>query len=298
MLDVGSERQKKYAAIVLYNLSIYEPYQNAINDRTPLLIDLVRCGKPDTKEYVMRVLCELADNDDYHDDINKGIPNLIALLKSERESTLHKVLAAMVLLKLVHCGRDLQGNVDWGRLREVNQTAIRENDGIQPLIKLVEDSPDESLRDMAARALVALAYDNATNQGAIGEHGGIQALIKLVSNGTDEGRKVAAFALYQLADLDRNVQLFKAHNGVQSLIRLANTATPQRVVTRMAAAALGKLARYEDTKYLIISGNGIQALRNLAKEAAKRNYNITLGIATNALRHLGAEEQLLDAPEE
>ena len=58
--------------------------------------------------------------------------------------------------------------------------------GIQPLVRLLRDDPDEISAELAAVVLRNLALQNAVNRAAIKDAGGLQPLLRLLSMGQDK----------------------------------------------------------------------------------------------------------------
>lgn len=58
--------------------------------------------------------------------------------------------------------------------------------GIQPLVKLLRDDPDEISAELAAVVLRNLALQNAVNRAAIKDAGGLQPLLRLLSMGQEK----------------------------------------------------------------------------------------------------------------
>ena len=58
--------------------------------------------------------------------------------------------------------------------------------GIQPLVCLLRDDPDEISAELSAVVLRNLALQNAVNRAAIKDAGGLQPLLRLLSMGQDK----------------------------------------------------------------------------------------------------------------
>ena len=58
--------------------------------------------------------------------------------------------------------------------------------GIQPLVRLLRDDPDEISAELSAVVLRNLALQNAENRAAIKDAGGLQPLLRLLSMGQEK----------------------------------------------------------------------------------------------------------------
>lgn len=58
--------------------------------------------------------------------------------------------------------------------------------GIQPLVRLLRDDPDEISAELSAVVLRNLALQNAVNRAAIKDAGGLQPLLRLLSMGQEK----------------------------------------------------------------------------------------------------------------
>lgn len=61
-----------------------------------------------------------------------------------------------------------------------------QNGGIQPLVRLLRDDPDEISAELSAVVLRNLALQNAVNRAAIKDAGGLQPLLRLLSMGQEK----------------------------------------------------------------------------------------------------------------
>lgn len=63
---------------------------------------------------------------------------------------------------------------------------MAQNGGIQPLVRLLRDDPDEISAELSAVVLRNLALQNAVNRAAIKDAGGLQPLLRLLSMGQEK----------------------------------------------------------------------------------------------------------------
>ncbi|MBP6919002.1 MAG: HEAT repeat domain-containing protein [Legionellaceae bacterium] len=148
-----------------------------------------------------------------------------------------------------------------GFLSLYNGDAIREAQGIPPLIALLVDS-DKEVRLAAARALNDLAH-NDTNKDAIRKAQGIPPLIALLTDGVVRQR--TAEALWHLALNATNQDAIRKAQGIPPLIALLRCDCPH--VKQKAAAVLCNLAANATNQDAIRKAQGIAPLIALLRDA-------------------------------
>ena len=165
----------------------------------------------------------------------------------------------------------------------INRDAIREAQGIAPLIALLQDPNN---RRNAAAALENLAI-NETNRDAIREAQGIAPLIMLLQD--PNNRRLAAAALQSLSINEINRNVIREVHGIAPLVVLLQDSF--NAMRQHAAAILWNLALNATNKDAIRAAQGIAPLVALLKDLDEvaRQY------AAGALRNLAYNDLINQA---
>ncbi|HVT63239.1 MAG TPA: HEAT repeat domain-containing protein, partial [Legionellaceae bacterium] len=138
---------------------------------------------------------------------------------------------------------------------EINQNAIREANGITPLVLLLSDK-DSEIRRKATGALWNLA-DNDRNRHAIHEANGIVPLVRLLSD--SDSAIYAAGTLENLAfNNELNQNAIREANGIVLLVSLLSNSYID--TKKQATRTLLSLSYNETNKNSIREANGIEPL--------------------------------------
>jgi len=137
-----------------------------------------------------------------------------------------------------------------------NQRAIADAGGIQPLIALLDGSP-EVHRDVAG-ALWSLASD-PTNQKSIAAHGGIPSLVGLLRTGSASAQETAAGALYALAETADNRVAIAAAGGIPLLVALFGVGSESAI--EQAAGALQTLVLHNSHNQQAVATEAVDMLK-------------------------------------
>ena len=154
-------------------------------------------------------------------------------------------------------------------LRELQVEEEEANDGdtggIAELVALVQQGSDEE-KEVAAKGLAKMQFDNADNKVAIAKAGGIAPLVVLIESGTDGQKQYAAAALAMLAthNAENQAAIAKA-GGIAPLVVLIQSGTDGQ--KQYAAAALAMLATSNAENQAAISeAGGIAPLVELVQD--------------------------------
>jgi len=143
-----------------------------------------------------------------------------------------------------------------------NIDVIRENGGIEALIKVLHESSQE------AQAYAVYALGNMAmyteNSDVIRQGGIVQALIKALREGSQQIQSYAADALGDLALNVENADVLPEDGGVLPLIKVLHGDSPETQAT--AAYALQTLALTSQNANVIRKQGGIQALIKIVRE--------------------------------
>ena len=279
MLGSPSSEMQANAARALAGLSRDNTDNQAAVARTGAvapLCSLVREGASNVKEHSAAALWALSErNAPNKATVAKlgGIEPLVMLLMGgETEGSLSNAVGALTSLAAKHADNcetiakmlvarltSRMAMVGSGSTRlltgisilcnssPANQFAMAKAGGIAPLISWLSGSLDsrqacnEDAQREAARAVLAVAANNASLQTTIVKSDGIQPLISLVSKGNLQAQEYAARTLWHLASSHESVSAIAEHGGMRPLV--AMLAVEDSHAQELAAVVVSRLGK-------------------------------------------------------
>eukprot|EP00210_Caulerpa_lentillifera_P004799 g4581.t1 len=168
-----------------------------------------------------------------------------------------------------------------------NKDLIREQGGIQELIKLLDSGPEACLTIVATETIACLVADDPANRELLRHHEGVEKLVQLLFGGPDsESTHRALLAVRILTDKEVDRMAILRAGGIEPLVELLSSG-PESEITEYAAAALGNLAAgSQRLKDAIRQAGGIEPLVKLLRQDPDE---ISAELAAVVLRNLSLQ---------
>lgn len=198
-----------------------------------------------------------------------GIQALVPLLS---EGSAERKLRAAIVLS--HLGKD-----------SVAKSVIVGARGIQPLLKLVFDSPLRVKEEAMGTILMLVSFDKVRTE--LLECGAVPKLVELLSCGSTAGASRAAQLLASLSIVPDITRYIIEEQAVPPLIRLLACADKGEV-NAQAAFALASIANTDEHREVIIEANGLPPLVSLLSNG-KREAPAQAAAAIAALTTVDAQ---------
>lgn len=198
-----------------------------------------------------------------------GIQALVPLLS---EGSAERRLRAAIVLG--HLGKD-----------SVAKSVIIGARGVQPLLKLVFDSPLRVKEEAMGAILTLVSFDKVRTE--LLECGAVPKLVELLSCGATAGASRAAQLLASLSIVPDITRYIIEEQAVPPLIRLL-TCADKGEVNAQAAFALASIANTDEHREVVIEANGLPPLVSLLSNG-KRQAPAQAAAAIAALATVDAQ---------